>query len=200
MDRQKCGKTFFQRTAESALDQKTRDDLRRINDALALALRYLRGSFTPAFGAKLFKVGDRLLEDMPQYRDRYVAAVVPLAKLAKFFRKLIRQFEPVRNRIGGKQAAIIGPDIEFFVALIHIAEQGLKVPPPWLRKEFISSAQGTLDEPVRQQTGALGERDEKNASRGFCASSIAADKVSLGPSEAPVKKLISRSRNPLYSA
>ena len=30
-----------------------------------------------------------------------------------------------------------------------------------------SSAQGTLDEPVRQQTGALGERDEKNAIEEF---------------------------------
>ena len=155
--------------------------------------------FAPALGLQPLDVGDRLLEQVAKNRDRHLAPVVPLPKLRNIRRQFLRQYKRIGYRVFGEQAAVVGIDVEIFVAAIHGPEKGQEVLPNRLRQRTCFSLRRPAEEArPAGRIGSLGEGDEENAVEDFLRTFDGLEHRSFGPSPELVRKSISRSRRPLY--
>ena len=80
---------------------------------------------------------------------------------------MIRQDQCVGNFVFREEAAVVGPDRQPFVTGIDRAEESQKILPDRLRQEFAFLSRGTLQQPVRQEVGALREGDKEDAIEDF---------------------------------
>lgn len=126
---QQGGEALGQGDADRMLDEETRHDIRRIDDAFALALGDLGLRLAEAPRSQTLKIGNRLLENASEDRDGHLAPVVPSSEAGEFSCKRVGDLQRVSNRIGREQAAIIGPDMQLLIANIDVSEKCMKIAP-----------------------------------------------------------------------
>ena len=154
----KRGAAFVERKRNRALDEKARHHVGRIDDPRALAFRDGGRRLALAVRLQLLDVGDRLLENMAEDGDRHFAPIIPLAELRDVLRQRIRQHERVGNFVLRKEAAVIRPDRQPFVAAIDGAEKRAE-------NSSRSAAARTCFDPLRHPPAICPAKDRSAARR-----------------------------------
>ena len=140
----------------------------RINHTFFFDFAYLRRRLALGFGPQFFEVRDGLFKNAAQNRDGNFIAKVPMFEVGNRRGKVIGKLEGVYLRVRRKQAAIIGPDVEWMTtAHIDSLKQVFEIIPE--RDGFYRGnlGGGSLQKPGRQQPGATTKSHKQNPVQQF---------------------------------
>ena len=158
------GEALGQPAADGPRHDEAGDEVRRVEDAVALALGTRRvRRLAPDAGADRFQVADGLLEDMAEDVDVQVGVVVVAGQAQHAFQRGVGDVERVQRRVFGEQAAVVAVDLHGRMAPVHRPEQPAQLLPARYRhKARALRRQGRAQHLARQQPGVLAKADEQH--------------------------------------
>jgi hypothetical protein len=157
--------TLGQPAADGACDHEAGDEIRGVEDAVALASRALPVVALAAnLGADGFQVGDRLLEDVTQDVDVQIGLEVVVRECTDAVERGIGHHQGIERGILGEQTAVVGVDLHRRQALVHRLEQTAELLPARDLDEALGlHGQGAVEHLGRQEADVLAEADEEAA-------------------------------------
>ena len=149
--------------SDRLFDDEPRDEVGRVDHAFALLLRCAgrrRGDLRG--GLLVLDVGDRLLENVAENVDRYLAFEIVIGDCGELFDQVIGQAESVDQRIRAEQATVVLWDIFGRTALVDPFEQLQHFIPFWSGKMAVRLGQGVRKAALGQKVFVFGKRDEQH--------------------------------------